>query len=280
MVGSAEDGDHRESGVPAIAARFVERGVNPFVVFDDDGGVVWISRATTAVLGWTIDEARGRHFLDFIHPDYHADAFESFAAMLEGDEDQLGWSGPRLLVEVFTNDGSTVAVEITANLAIELFDESELADAGGAMICQMGVARGLPPLFRAVEQLAFGSDIELVLRDLAASAAHETPHAFIEIAWDLADGGFRSAIATYPWPDTQPTLMQQRYVGPTPWAEAMAERRLAGDKSPELAALLKTKTASAAIKAIAANQASLRRIGLFIVLVPVVQSGHGIAALG
>jgi len=166
-----------EPGSEAMLAAIVQSSVNPYVVLDAAGTVTWASDRVEALLGAPAASYLGRHFLEFIDPSSHDAAIAEYTEFTTRSPEQ-GWVGPPLLLELCRADGSTTTCEVSAANGRPFGIDG--------IVVQVRRWRGTVLLFAAVDDLAAGEPLDVVLRDVAAMAEHDMPGTAVLVAagWD------------------------------------------------------------------------------------------------
>lgn len=164
-------------GTDAMYRAIVQTAVNPYVVLDADGHVLWCSDRVEILLGLAPETVTGRHFLDIVHPSSHEAVLAEYARFTEGHE-RRAWIGPPLLLDLMHGDGSRITCEVSAATAS--------AHGIEGVIVQVRRWRGTVLLYAAVDALAAGDPLEDVLARLGAIVEHDVPVAvvFIAAGWD------------------------------------------------------------------------------------------------
>ena len=155
----------------------VQTAVNPFVVLDAVGNVVWCSERVEVLLDVPADELVGRHFLDIVHPSSHEAVLAEYARFTDAHE-RRPWIGPPMLLDLLHGDGSRITCEVSAATATSHGIEG--------VIVQVRRWRGTVLLYAAVDALAAGDPLEDVLAKLGAIVEHDVPGAVVFVAsgWD------------------------------------------------------------------------------------------------
>jgi len=157
----------------------VRSTVNPYVVLDGDGFVVWVSDRVEALLGEPPEAYVGRHFLEIIHPSSHEAAIAEYSEFT-GRDDVAPWVGPPLLLELCHGDGSTITCEVSAATG---------APHGiDGVIVQIRRWRGTVLLFAAVDAIAAGAPLDTVLGEVAAIVEHDMPGSAVFVVTSEDDG--------------------------------------------------------------------------------------------
>ena len=109
LIGTVRDEtDMRQ--LEAETGRFFDLAPDMLCTIGADGRLERVNEAWTAVLGWTVDELRGRPVLDFVHPEDRVRAGHEIELMLSGASD--GWTN-----RLATRAGGWRDVEWTARVA-------------------------------------------------------------------------------------------------------------------------------------------------------------------
>src|SRR3546814_10785154 len=176
-----EDGsatvDGAALGTEAMYRAIVQTAVNPYVVLDAGGHVVWCSDRVEILLGLSPETVTGRHFLDIVHPSSHEAVLAEYARFTAGHE-RRAWIGPPMLHDLMHGDGPLIPCEVSAATA------TAHGIAGG--IVRVRRWRGTVLLYAAVDSLAAGDPLEDVLARLGAIVEHDVPDSvvFIAAGWD------------------------------------------------------------------------------------------------
>lgn len=178
-------------GSGAMYEAIVQTAVNPYVVLDADGRVLWCSDRVEALVGKTPASVTGQHFLDLIHPSSHDAVLAEYAEFTSEDQVSSAWVGPPVLLDLLHADGSGITCEVAAATAA-----SHGID---GIVVQIRRWRGTVLLYAAVDALAAGDPLPDVLAKLGAVVDHDMPDAvvFVAAGWD----GERFDVVT-PAPDT------------------------------------------------------------------------------
>jgi len=166
-----------QPGSDAMVRAIVQSSVNPYVVLDAAGTVTWASDRVEALLGAPPEAYVGRHFLEMVEPRSHEAAIAEYAEFT-GRRQADGWIGPPLLLELCHADGSSITCEVSAASGQPVGIDG--------VIVQVRRWRGTVLLFAAVDALAGGAPLDVVLRDIAAVAEHDMPGTAVLVAasWD------------------------------------------------------------------------------------------------
>lgn len=93
-------------------ANVMRASVNPYVVLDPDGTVVFVSEPISAILGVSAEGCVGRSVLDFISPTHHLMVATAIAEFINPDRDDDGWTGPPISVDLVHADGHLVPCRV------------------------------------------------------------------------------------------------------------------------------------------------------------------------
>lgn len=185
-TGTGEDGARTAVTTAPVAPgsdemfrAIVQTAVNPYVVLDAVGNVVWCSDRVEVLLDIPAADLVGRHFLDVVHPSSHDDVLAAHEHFVAGTE-RRPWVGPPMLLDLVHGDGSRVTCEVSAATAG--------AHGIDGVVVQVRRWRGTVLLYAAVDALAAGEPLDDVLAELAAIVEHDVPGAvvFVAAGWDGA----------------------------------------------------------------------------------------------
>jgi diguanylate cyclase (GGDEF)-like protein/PAS domain S-box-containing protein len=160
-------------GTDAMFRTIVQTSVNPYVVLDPDGEIVWCSDRVEALLGHPAAWAIGRHFLDIIHPSSHEAVVAEYARFME-EHGRRPWVGPPMLLDLTHADGSRITCEVSAATAA--------SHGMPGVIVQVRRWRGTVLLYAAVDALAAGEPLDGVLAKIGAIVEHDVPGAIVFVA--------------------------------------------------------------------------------------------------
>ena len=166
-----------QPGTDAMHRAIVQTSVNPYVVLDAGGQVIWCSDRVETLLGFPPASAVGRHFLDIVHPSSHEAVLAEYARFTE-EHERRSWVGPPMLLDLVHADGSRITCEVSAATAS--------AHGLQGVIVQVRRWRGTVLLYAAVDALAAGAPLDTVLEHLGAIVEHDVPGAvvFVAAGWD------------------------------------------------------------------------------------------------
>lgn len=166
-----------EPGSDAMYRAIVQTAVNPYVVLDAGGNVVWCSDRVEALLDVTAASTVGHHFLDIVHPSSHEAVLAEYDRFTAAHEIRP-WIGPPMLLDLLHGDGSRITCEVSAATAT--------AHGIDGVIVQVRRWRGTVLLYAAVDALAAGEPLDDVLSKLGAIVEHDVPGAvvFVAAGWD------------------------------------------------------------------------------------------------
>ncbi len=178
-------------GSAAMHRAIVQSSVNPFVVLDRAGYVVFASDRIETLLGISPAECVGLHFLEMIHPSSHEAALAEYTDFTDRDTVVQPWIGPPMQLELVHRDGSRIACEVAA--------ATGNAHGLDGVIVQIRRWRGTVLLYAAVDTMSAGEPLPRVLTELGAIVEHDMPGSvvFVAAGWDGA--GFEVVV---PAPDT------------------------------------------------------------------------------
>lgn len=164
-------------GTDAMHRAIVQTAVNPYVVLDAGGQVIWCSDRVEALLGFPASSLVGQHFLDIVHPSSHEAVLAEYARFGE-EHERRPWVGPPMLLDLVHADGSRITCEVSAATAA--------AHGMQGVIVQVRRWRGTVLLYAAVDALAAGEPLDDVLVQLGAIIEHDVPGAvvFVAAGWD------------------------------------------------------------------------------------------------
>jgi PAS domain S-box-containing protein len=111
---------------------------------DELGFVIGIDDATTAMLGWTLEELIGQRALDFIHPEDNERALRNWMEMLARPGSRSRWRGRHI-----RRDGSWLWLEVTNHNQLEGVVGGHVSSEMLDISCEMAMQEAL----RAQEQL-------------------------------------------------------------------------------------------------------------------------------
>lgn len=167
-----------EPGSDAMMRAIVQSSVNPYVLLDRTGHVSWVSERVETLLGAPPQAYVGRHFLEMIDPSSHPAAMAEYSEFTSHSGAALPWIGPPMLLELVHADGSRITCEVSAATGAGFGIDG--------IVVQIRRWRGAVLLHAAVDALAAGEPLPLVLRHLAAIAEHDMPGSAVLVAagWD------------------------------------------------------------------------------------------------
>jgi diguanylate cyclase (GGDEF)-like protein/PAS domain S-box-containing protein len=170
-------------------ARILDLSPGIVLVVDAEVNITWANQAGTDLLGYGIEETIGRSVLDFIDPEWNAEAFDSIATA-------LGSTGPRppMAFRVLAKDGRRPIIEVTANVRL---DDPVI---GGLVVYARPWTEQW--LFdRTLDAVVAGNPILDTLGLLVQVAGAETLEAAASFVFDLADGRTGGVAASADLPD-------------------------------------------------------------------------------
>lgn len=165
-------------GSDAMMRAIVQSSINPYVILDGTGHVVWVSDRVETLLGSPPQAFIGRHFLEMIDQSSQDAAIAEYAEFTSHAGDALPWVGPPMLLELVHADGSRITCEVSAATGAGFGIDG--------IVVQIRRWRGAVLLHAAVDALAAGEALPVVLRHLAAIAEHDMPGSavFVAAGWD------------------------------------------------------------------------------------------------
>ncbi|HEU5083899.1 MAG TPA: sensor domain-containing diguanylate cyclase [Acidimicrobiales bacterium] len=165
-------------GSDAMMRAIVQSSVNPYVILDRTGHVAWVSERIETLLGAPPHAYAGRHFLEMIDPSSHEAAIAEYSEFTSHSGDALPWIGPPMLLELVHADGARITCEVSAATGAGFGIDG--------IVVQIRRWRGAVLLHAAVDALAAGEPLPVVLRHLAAIAEHDMPGSAVVVAagWD------------------------------------------------------------------------------------------------
>lgn len=167
-----------EPGSDEMMRAIVQSSINPYVILDRTGHVAWVSDRVDTLLGTAPEAFVGRHFLEMIDPASHDAAIAEYSEFTSDTGGTLPWIGPPMLLELIHADGSRITCEVSAATGTSFGVDG--------IVVQIRRWRGAVLLHAAVDALAAGEPLPVVLRHLAAIAEHDMPGSavFAAAGWD------------------------------------------------------------------------------------------------
>src|SRR4051794_13381815 len=104
----------REALDDAFFYALVDSSINPFVVLDREGFVMYTSRQVESLLGRPPDDYIGHHFLEFLAPSSRELAIASYDDFAGVGRPEQPWLGPALPLDLVDVNGDTVPCEVAA----------------------------------------------------------------------------------------------------------------------------------------------------------------------
>jgi len=158
--------------------RILQTAVNPFVLMDLTGTVLWAGQSIDELLGWTPEQLVGTSMLDHVAPSSMEVALESMAAAMDYIATRDGaartWEGVGPNIELHRADGSTVhcAVAVATPVRTGL----------PGIVLQLRRAESASALERALVAMGRGDAIEEVLAHIVAMVEGELPDVEVAVA--------------------------------------------------------------------------------------------------
>ena len=202
----------------ARLARIVETAVNPFVIIDTMGTVLWAGPSIADLLGVDAGALVGRSMIELIAPSSVDEALRAMAAADDYVRSRRGnpnqWEGTGPLLDLVCADGSVMTC------AVAVATPGRTGIDGYTVQLRRAVAAGA--LERTIEAMAGGAPIDEVLRHLATVLAGDLPNTDIVIGHSARSGpagtGFDHVASTISGPLVETV---RRPADPaTPWSIA------------------------------------------------------------
>jgi diguanylate cyclase (GGDEF)-like protein len=200
-VGADEPGgvaDRRAALTDEQRLRLLDTAVNPFVVIDTVGNIIWAGASIGELLGVDAIGLAGRSMLEFLAPSSVDEALRALAAADDYVRSRQGvadrWEGAGPLLDIVRADGTVVTC------AVAVATPSRTGFEGYAVQLRRAVAAGA--LERTIEAMAGGAPIDEVFEHLATVLAGDLPSTDVVIAHapvgDALHEGFRHVSPTGP----------------------------------------------------------------------------------
>jgi diguanylate cyclase (GGDEF)-like protein/PAS domain S-box-containing protein len=206
------------AGAPAPAGalelqdqlRILHTAVNPFVLMDLTGTVLWAGQSIDELLGWTPEQLVGASMLDLVAPSSMEVALESMAAAMDYIATRDGaartWEGVGPNIELRRADGSTVhcAVAVATPVRTGL----------PGIVLQLRRAESASALERALVAMGRGEPIEDVLAHIVSMVEGELPDVEVAVGHRCTPDDQVQIVGSPPGLEA---IFDPRSVAGTPW---------------------------------------------------------------
>lgn len=212
-------GDHETEGqmTDEELRKLVDYAVNPFVLIDHLGTILWAGASIEELLGLSPDDLVGTSILEYLAPESIDDAIASLAAAREYVSDRThtgaqGWDGVGPTMHIQAGDGPRV----TCSIAVATPTRTGLQ----GFVLQLRRAGASFSLENALVAMAEGQPMPEVMRQVAAMLQNELPAAEVAVFWRQGSEPLQPVAG----PDAlSGLLLGSGWVAGTPWQRAFEE---------------------------------------------------------
>lgn len=197
--------------------KLVDFAVNPFVIIDHLGTILWAGESIEELLGVTPADIAGTSMLDYLTPESIDDAIASLAAARDYVNDRThtgaqGWDGVGPIMHIKAGDGARV----TCSIAVATPARTGLR----GFVLQLRRAGANFALENALVAMAEGRPMPEVMQQVAGMLQNELPQAEVAVFWRHGTEPLQPVVG----PDAlSGLLLGDGWVTGTPWQRAFDE---------------------------------------------------------
>jgi diguanylate cyclase (GGDEF)-like protein len=215
VVGDDHEADWRVTD--GDLRQLVDYAVNPFIIIDHLGTVLWAGESIEELLGLTAAEIAGTSMLDYLAPESIDDALASLAAAREYVSDRThtgaqGWDGVGPIMHIRGREG----LRVTCSIAVATPARTGLP----GFVLQLRRAGANFALENALVAMAEGRPMPEVMQQVAGMLQNELPQAEVAVFWRHGAEPLQPVAG----PDAlSGLLLSNGWVAGTPWQRAFDE---------------------------------------------------------